>query len=53
VTLGDEVTLIGRDGDTAITAEQVARQAETINYEITCGLTARTVREHTGVGAPA
>ncbi len=53
VAPGDAVTLIGRDGDATITAEQVARQAETINYEITCGLTARTVREHRGVGAPA
>lgn len=44
VELGQEVTLIGRDGDNAISCETVAEQAATINYEITCGLTARTER---------
>jgi alanine racemase len=42
VAVGDEVTLIG-DG---ITAEEVARRLDTINYEVTCGLTARVPREH-------
>ncbi len=37
---GDEVTLIG-DG---ITAEEVAARLETINYEVTCGLTSRVTR---------
>ncbi len=45
---GDTVTLIGRDGGETITTEQVARQAETINYEITCGLTPRTQRTYVG-----
>ena len=40
--VGDEVTLIG-DG---IAAEEVARRLQTINYEITCGLTARVPRVH-------
>lgn len=48
VMVGQAATLIGRDGDEQITAEDVAAQAGTINYEITCGLTARTVRRHTG-----
>jgi len=42
VGVGDEVTLIGR----GILAEEVARRLGTINYEITCGLSARVRREH-------
>jgi len=42
VEVGDEVTLIG-DG---ILAEEVAARLGTINYEVTCGLTARVPREH-------
>lgn len=34
VAYGDEVTLIGQDGDYSITAEKVAEWAETISYEI-------------------
>ena len=45
VTPGDEVTLIGTQGDERITAEELARRIDTINYEITCGLTSR-VRRH-------
>jgi len=37
---GDAVTLIG-DG---ITAEEVARRLGTLNYEVTCGLSARVTR---------
>ena len=48
VAVGDEVVLIGRSGDERILAEDVARQLGTINYEITCGLTARVPREHLG-----
>ncbi|MEA2303727.1 MAG: alanine racemase [Solirubrobacteraceae bacterium] len=40
VQRGDEVVLLG-DG---ITAEEVARRLGTINYEVTCGLTARVPR---------
>jgi alanine racemase len=35
VRAGDEVVLIGRSGDDAVTAEQVAMWAGTINYEVT------------------
>ena len=38
---GDEVVLIG-DG---ITAEEVAARLDTLNYEVTCALTARVLRE--------
>lgn len=48
VQLGTEVTLIGSQGGEQITAEEVATRAQTINYEITCGLTPRTLREYAG-----
>lgn len=43
---GDEVTLIGRDGDQAITAWDIAELAETIPYEVTCLITPRVPREY-------
>ena len=45
VELGDEVVLIGRQGDERILAEEVARRLDTINYEVTAGLLARVSRE--------
>ncbi len=42
--LGRPAVLIGDDGDERITAEEVARRLDTINYEITCGLTPRVPR---------
>jgi alanine racemase len=44
--VGDEVVLIGRQGEERILAEEVARRLGTINYEITCGLSPRVRREH-------
>jgi alanine racemase len=41
---GDEVVLIGDD----ITAEEVAGRLDTLNYEVTCGLTARVLRAEAG-----
>jgi alanine racemase len=51
---GAEAVLIGgeRAGE-HITAEELARRLETINYEITCGLTARVPRIHHRDGEPA
>jgi alanine racemase len=46
VEVGDEVVLIGRQGEERILAEEVARRLGTINYEITCGLSPRVRREH-------
>jgi alanine racemase len=43
---GDEVVLIG-DG---ITAEEVAARLDTLNYEVTCALTARVAREEAPAG---
>jgi len=44
----DEVVLIGRQGDAAITAEAVAQAAGTIPYEILTGLNERIPRIHRG-----
>ncbi len=44
---GDDVVLLGRQGEETITAEQLACQAETISYEIVTGIGARVPREHT------
>jgi alanine racemase len=42
--VGDEVVLIGQQGDQAITADDIARVWDTINYEVTCGIGARVPR---------
>jgi alanine racemase len=42
--VGDEVTLIGRDGNEQITLAEVAAWAEAIPYEILCGLGRRVAR---------
>ena len=44
--LGEPAVLIGRQGAERITAEELARALATINYEITCGLTARVPRRY-------
>ncbi|KPK97298.1 MAG: hypothetical protein AMJ95_09790 [Omnitrophica WOR_2 bacterium SM23_72] len=44
VRIGDEVVLIGSQGKMRITAEELARLAETISYEIVCGLGNRIPR---------
>ena len=41
---GDKVTLIGKDGDREITADQMAAWAQTISYEIFCGISRRVPR---------
>ena len=46
VAAGDTAVLIGAQGGERILAEEVARRLGTINYEITCGLTARVPRTH-------
>ena len=48
VTPGDRAVLIGAQGDERILCEEVARRLDTINYEVTCGLTQRVRRLHTG-----
>ncbi len=50
VKAGDTVTLIGRDGDIRLSAEEMASCADTINYEITCNVSvARAERVFVGV----
>jgi alanine racemase len=44
VALQDRVTLIGEDGDLSVTAEEIAKTANTLSYEITCGISARVPR---------
>jgi alanine racemase len=46
VRVGDEVVLIGHQGDERILAEEVARRLDTINYEVTCALSPRVRRLH-------
>ena len=49
---GERAILIGIQGSERITAEEVARRLETINYEITCALTPRVRRVYHRDGAP-
>jgi alanine racemase len=42
---GDEAVLIGAQGEEQIRAEDLAARLGTINYEITCGISARVPRE--------
>jgi alanine racemase len=44
VSPGDEAVLIGAQGDERILAEEVAGRLGTINYEVTCGISARVPR---------
>ena len=41
---GDTVTLIGRDGDDIITADELASWYGTIGYEVVCGISKRVPR---------
>jgi len=41
---GDEVTLLGREGDVSLDAQQMARMAGTISYAILCGIGHRVER---------
>jgi alanine racemase len=41
---GEEAVLIGRQGDQQILAEEVAHRLDTINYEVTCAISARVPR---------
>jgi alanine racemase len=44
VSPGDEAVLIGAQGEERILAEEVAGRLGTINYEVTCGISARVPR---------
>jgi alanine racemase len=42
--IGDEVVLIGCQGSSAISAEEIGQAWGTVNYDVVCGLTARVPR---------
>lgn len=46
LAVGDDVTIIGESGDELIRAEDLASIAETISYEITCGIGQRIPRRY-------
>lgn len=46
VQVGDVATLIGRDGDQVITAEDVADWSSTISYEVLTSIGQRVERRH-------
>jgi alanine racemase len=46
VEVGDEVVLLGRQGNEAIGARELADRAGTILWEITCGLGLRLPRRY-------
>ena len=48
VSLGDEVTVIGTEGDEVIYAEDLAKVLGTISYEITCGISRRVPKHFVG-----
>ena len=50
VTVGDQVTLIGTDGDETITVEEIAARADSFNYEFVCGISRRVPRLYTKDG---
>lgn len=50
VALGDEVVLIGRQGEEEITADEIAALEGTISYEIVCGISARVPRVYLRAG---
>lgn len=47
VVVGDEVVLIGAQGDECITANDVAARLGTIGYEVVCALSGRLPRHYT------
>ena len=46
VAVGDEVVLLGRQGDEAVSAEELASIAGTINYDVICGIGKRVTRTY-------
>jgi alanine racemase len=52
VDVGDEVVLIGRQGDEVVTAQEWADRLDTIAYEVVCGIGPRVPRHYTPQPAP-
>jgi alanine racemase len=51
--VGDEVVVIGRQGEMQISAEEVAQRWNAINYEVTCGIGARVPRLYSEGQSPS
>lgn len=53
VSVGDEVVLIGTQGECSITADDLAQLMGTISYEVTCLIAPRVMRRYrSGLSAP-
>jgi alanine racemase len=50
VAMGDEVVLLGRQGQSEITVEELARKTGTISYEVFCRVGARVPRIYEVIG---
>jgi alanine racemase len=48
VALGDEVVLLGRQGDQVVSAEELAQRSGTLSYEVLCGVGHRVPRTYVG-----
>lgn len=48
--VGDQVVLLGNQGEACITVEEVAERAGTIPYEILCGVSSRVPRHYVKAG---
>jgi alanine racemase len=46
VAIGDEVVLIGSQGDETITVQEIANRLDTIGYEVVCALSSRLPRNY-------
>lgn len=45
VKVGEEVVLIGSQGEEKITADEIAKLIGTISYEVVCGISKRVPRK--------
>ena len=52
VAMGDEVTLIGNDGNDRLTVEEVSEMAGSFNYEFVCDVSWRVPRVYYKAGKP-
>ena len=50
VAVGDPITLLGADGDDAVSAEEWAQRIGTIPYEVLCAISKRVPRRYRGEG---
>lgn len=50
VKIGDKVTIIGEDGASSISVEELSAMTDTINYEFVCNLTKRVPRIYISEG---